>query len=57
MANKVDEVAADLDDLAADVEELRDDSTGNDADELEKVEHALQDAKFAIDGVDGDDEE
>ena len=41
MANKTDEVAADLDDLASDGEELHEDSTGKDADQLEKVERAI----------------
>lgn len=57
MPNKTDRVAADLDDLATDVEELHEDSTGNNADQLEKVERALEHATEAIDRLDGDEEE
>jgi ElaB/YqjD/DUF883 family membrane-anchored ribosome-binding protein len=57
MPDKTDEVAADLDDLATDVEELHDESAGHNADQLEKVERALEDARDAIDGLDGDEEE
>ena len=48
---------ADLDDLVSDVEELRDDPAGTDADQLEKVETALAEAKGAIDVIEDEEEE
>ena len=55
--DRIDEVAADLDDLATDVEELGVEVRGSDADQLEKVKRALEDAKDAIGVLDTDEEQ